>query len=224
MENSNHTTERPVVGLRERKKQHTRERIAAVALELFLAHGFEAVTIADVALHADVDAKTIYNYFAGKPDLVYHRLDDWKDSLLTTVAGRPAGEPVLAAFSRFLLAQQGFLGDEAATARLRAVTTMIVRSPSLLAHEDRVYAGFIAALAELLAAETRAQPGDVRPSVVAHALIGLHRSLVAYVRAGTLAGVPNATLRRGVRSQARQALFTLEHGLGDYGVTIARPT
>jgi AcrR family transcriptional regulator len=208
-------------GLRERKKQHTRELIADAALELFLARGFDSVTIADIAQRADVDARTIYNYFPSKADLFYHRLEELKDSLLAAVRERGAGTSVLAAFSRFLLARQGVLGEERATARLRAVTAMIVGSPTLLAHEEQIYARFTAALAELLEAETRARPTDVQPAVVAHSLIGLHRALVAYVRAGTLAGTPNATLARGVRAQAKKAIATLESGLGDYGIKSA---
>ena len=66
--------------------------------------------------------KTIYNYFPSKPDLVYHRLEAFEESLLAAVREREPGESILAAFSRFLLAAQGFLGDEEATARLRGVT------------------------------------------------------------------------------------------------------
>ena len=205
-------------GLRERKKQRTRELIAETALQLFLERGFDAVTIVDVARHADVDVKTIYNYFPSKPDLVYHRLEALKDSLLGAVRDRESGESVLVAFSRFLLASQGFLGDEQATETLRAVTEMILGSPTLLAHEEQVYARFTTALAGLLTEETGARPSDVTPFVVAHTLIGLHRSLVGYVRAGTLAGTPNATLARGVRAQAKQAIAALEEGLGGYGI------
>jgi AcrR family transcriptional regulator len=205
-------------GLRERKKQRTRELIADTALELFLDRGFDAVTIANIAQQAEVDVKTIYNYFPSKPDLVYHRLEDLKDSLLAAFRDRKLGESVLSAFSRFLLATQGFLADEQGMAKLRAFSEMTVGSPALLVHEELVYARFTAALADLLAAETRARPADVEPSVVAYALIGLHRSLVAYVRAGTLAGTPNAALARGVRAQAKNAIATLEDGLGGYGI------
>ena len=204
-------------GLRARKKQRTHQLIADTALELFLERGFDAVTIADVARRADVDVKTIYNYFESKPDLFYHRLEAFQASLLGAIRDRDADESVLVAFSRFLLASQGYLADETATAKLRATIEMIVGSPALLAYEEQVYARFTAALADLLAKETSARADDVEPSVIAHALIGLHRSLVAYVRAGTLAGTPNATLARGVRAQAKKAVATLELGLAGYG-------
>jgi hypothetical protein len=41
---------------------------------------------------------------------------------------------------------------------------------------------------------------------------------LAYVRRETLAGTPNAKLVRDLRAQAKRAVATLEHGLGNYGV------
>jgi AcrR family transcriptional regulator len=206
-------------GLRERKKQRTRELIADTALELFLERGFDVVTIAEIAQRAEVDAKTIYNYFPSKPDLFYHRLEAFGEALLDAVRTRPAGESVLSAFGRFLLDQRGLLGDPGGEEKLRAVNEMILASPTLLAHEEQVYAGFTASLAALLAEETDARPADVDPWVVASALIGLHRALVAYVRKGQRAGTSHTALARGLRSQAKRALATLERGLGSYGTT-----
>jgi AcrR family transcriptional regulator len=205
-------------GLRERKKQRTRELIEATALRLFLERGFEAVTIAEIAQAAEVDAKTIYNYFPSKPDLVFQRLEAFEQALLDAVRERAAGESILVAFARFVLDSQGVLAEEEASEHLRAINRMITASPALLAHEEQVFASFTASLAALIAEETGARPDDVRPSVVAHALIGFHRSLVEYVRRGTLAGTPNRKLARDLHGQAKAGLGALEHGLGGYGV------
>jgi AcrR family transcriptional regulator len=204
--------------LRERKKQRTRQLVADTALELFLERGFDAATVADVARSADVDVKTIYNYFPSKPDLVYHGLDEFGDSLVAAVRDRNAGESVLDAFARFLLGQQGFVDDAQATARLRAVSEMILGSPPLLAHEEQIYGRLTTALAEVLTAQTRARGGDIQATVVAHSLIGLHRALVSYVRAQTLAGTPNPTVARGVRAQIKKGVGLLANGLDDYGI------
>jgi AcrR family transcriptional regulator len=205
-------------GLRERKKQRTRALIADTALRLFLERGFDSVTVADVARAADVDVKTIYNYFGGKPDLFYHRLEAFGEALLDAVRTREVGESVTSAFGRFLLGARGLLADPGGGERLRAINEMITSSPALLAHEEQVYARFTASLAALLAEETGARPHDAEPWVVAHALIGLHRALVADVREGTRAGAPHATLARRVRAQAKKVLATLETGLADYGI------
>ena len=212
------TSDTQTPGLRERKKQRTRELIADTARELFLERGFDGVTVAEIAREADVDTKTVYNYFPSKPELFYHRLEEFEQAMIDAVRDREAGRSILAAFGRFVLDQQVVLRQADASDRLRAITRTIVESPTLLAHEQQVFARFTASLAEAIAAEAGAHPLDVTPWVVANALIGVHRSLIDYVRRETLAGTPNRKLARDVRAQAKQALAALESGLADYGI------
>ncbi|WP_052336993.1 TetR/AcrR family transcriptional regulator [Nocardioides alkalitolerans] len=65
-------------GLRSKKKQRTRQRIADVAAELFAQRGYDAVTMLDVARAAEVSDQTVYNYFAAKQDLVLDRADQFR--------------------------------------------------------------------------------------------------------------------------------------------------
>jgi AcrR family transcriptional regulator len=204
--------------LRERKKQRTREQIADAAMNLFLERGFDAVTVAEVARAADVAEKTVYNYFPTKEDLVYDRLEAFEDALLGAIESRAPGESIADAFVRFLLSAGGMLGGaEAQRARMGAVSAMIVASPSLLAREHQIFARYTASLAALLARETAARPQDVRPWVVANALIGVHRALIEYVRRETIAGKSAVAVSRGMRARARAVLELLSNGLGDYG-------
>jgi AcrR family transcriptional regulator len=205
-------------GLRERKKQRTRELIADTALELFLEHGFEAVTVAEIAREADVDTKTVYNYFPSKPDLFYHRLEELEQTMVEAVREREAGVSILGAFGQFVLERHGVLGHADASDRLRAINRTIVSSPTLLAHEQQVFARFTALVAAAIAEDTGTHASDVTPRVIAHALIGLHRSLIDHVRGETLAGTPNRKLARDVRAQATKALAALAGGLADYGI------
>src|ERR671937_3299296 len=102
-------TAAPDLGLRERKKQRTRELIAETARRLFAERGFDRVTVAEVARAAEVSEQTVFNYFPSKEDLVYWRLESFEDELLTTIREREPGESVLAAFRRFVLGQRGLL-------------------------------------------------------------------------------------------------------------------
>ena len=78
-------------GLRERKKAETRRRIADVATALFVQHGFDAVTVADVAEAADVSKMTVFNYFPRKEDLLLDRHLERLDAVRRAIAERPSG-------------------------------------------------------------------------------------------------------------------------------------
>lgn len=58
------------VGIRERKKQETRERILRSAVDLFGKNGIDAVSVEDVAVRAEVGKGTVYNYFSAKEDML----------------------------------------------------------------------------------------------------------------------------------------------------------
>ncbi len=200
-------------GLRERKKQLTRQQIAEAARQLFGERGFEAVTVAEIARAADVSTQTVFNYFPTKEDLVYWRLESFEDELLSTIRDRPAGDSALAAFGRFVRAPRGMLGDYDAEAReaLAALTRMIVSSPALLAREQQIFARFTAALAEELG-------GDIEAQVAANAMMGVHRALVDFTRERIVAGERAPALADEVRGRADAALTLLERGLGAYAV------
>ena len=91
-----------MTGLRERKKQETRLQIADAARRLFLERGFEAATMTDIAEAAGVSPATVFNYFPTKEDLFYSRLESFEEELLDAITGREPGEPILAAFARFV--------------------------------------------------------------------------------------------------------------------------
>lgn len=68
-----------------------RERIADVAAGLFADHGYDAVTILDVARAAEVSDQTVYNYFPAKQDLVLDRAEEFRQRYGRVVRERPAG-------------------------------------------------------------------------------------------------------------------------------------
>jgi len=206
-------------GLRERKKQRTREHLIETARRLFAARGFEQVSVVEIAREAKVAPATVFNYFPTKEDLVFHPLEQFEERLLEAIRGRPAGESVLEAFGRFILEPGGFFAapDEAAARERMELAAMITRSPSLKARERQIVARSAERLAALIAAEIRAPAGDLRPRVTATAMIGLHHALIAYVRERLADGERDRRrLARDVRRRGDAALALLAHGLGDY--------
>ena len=91
-------------GLRERKKERTRQALSDAAVALFLERGFDAVSVAEVAAAAEVSKPTLFRYFPAKEDLVLHRFADHEDeSARVVAAGRRAGTAPLDALSAHLL-------------------------------------------------------------------------------------------------------------------------
>jgi AcrR family transcriptional regulator len=207
-------------GLRELKKQRTRELIAETARGLFAKRGFERVTVAEIARAAEVSEQTVFNYFPSKEDLVYWRLESFENELLQAIRERGQGESILSAFGRFVLQQRGLLAEQDAAARrqLLELTRTITESPALLAREREIFARYTVSLAALIAEETRARPDDAEPWVVANALMGVHRALVDRSRRQIVDGVPSERIRRDVRTQGKRALAMLERGFGSLGV------
>jgi AcrR family transcriptional regulator len=208
-------------GLRERKKERTRQLIADTARRLFAERGFDAVTVAEIAREADVAEKTVFNYFATKEDLFYSRLEAFEDEMLAAIREREPGKTALDAFADFLLQPRGVLAfgdsrDPEASEQLRTITRVITSSPALLARERQVFARYTESLGALLEEETGAPPGSVEPAVAAAALLGAHRALIDYVRRRTLAGDSAAAIGRGVRAEAKKAFTLLERGLSEY--------
>jgi AcrR family transcriptional regulator len=212
------------LGLRERKKLQTRQLIADTARQLFAERGFEQVSVAEVARAADVSEATVFNYFPTKEDLVYSGLERFENELLDAVRDRPPGESIATAIGRFFLEPRGLLAaDPQAVARLIEIYRMISDSPALLARERQILDRYTTSLTQLIAEQTNAAAGDLRPSVAAAALVGLHRALIEHVRRHLLAGDDDpGHLARSSRSAGKKALALLEHGLADYGVDQAR--
>jgi AcrR family transcriptional regulator len=206
-------------GLRERKKQQTRQLLTDTARRLFAERGFENVSVSEIARVADVSEATVFNYFPTKEDLVYSGLEQFENALLAAVRERPAGETVIDAFGRFILQPRGlFAAPDDRTAReLLDVGRMIAASPALLAREEHIFARYTHALARLIADEVRAAEGDIRPYVVANALIGVHRALIDYVRERLNSEpIDRERLSRGLRTRGQAALGLLRRGIGDY--------
>src|SRR5712692_10233594 len=89
-----------IIGLRERKKQKTRESIQRTALRLFEKQGYEETTIEQIAAAVEISPSTFFNYFPTKEDVVLY--DAYDPMLAKLLLERPAGEPLSISLRRVL--------------------------------------------------------------------------------------------------------------------------
>jgi AcrR family transcriptional regulator len=206
------------LGLRERKKKQTRQVIAETALRLFNERGFESVTVAQVAKAADVSEATVFNYFPTKESLFFGQMQTFEESLIEAVRGRRGGESVLAAFRRFIDEGSDHLARESTAVAISMAGRIVGASPSLRAREREIVADSTDALSLLIAEESGSPSGDIEAWVVANALMGAHRAVVAHVRSEVLAGRHGPALAATSRSQIERVFAILERGLEHYAV------
>jgi len=76
--------------MRERKKNRMRERLAAHAVALFAARGFDNTTVDDIVAWADVSRRTFFRNFPTKDAVLFrHHEERW--DLLKGIPDRALG-------------------------------------------------------------------------------------------------------------------------------------
>jgi AcrR family transcriptional regulator len=166
-------------GLRERKKQRTREQIVEAAMGLFAKRGYHATTIADIAAAADVAPRTFFAYFPSKEAVVFHSVDRDLAALASALRDRLPGETAFDALRRWIEAifDQSMADDDEALLRKR-----LCREDEGLANFQ---AGIMARVQELLleaiAADLGEPPDALRPRLVTAAALAALTSLEATV-------------------------------------------
>ncbi len=203
-------------GLRERKKRQTRQLIFDASRRLFAQRGFDAVTVAEIAREADVSEVTVFNYFPTKEDLFYGGMQFFEEQLLEAVRTRARGETPVTALRRKLLESVDGLRAAERIGAIVSSAGMAAGSPSLAAREREIAERYVRRLAEVLAAETKADPTDVETLTVASALIGAHRAIVEETRRRVLEGRRGDDLVADTKAMIRRAYGRLERGLGSY--------
>ncbi|MEU8547110.1 helix-turn-helix domain-containing protein [Streptomyces roseoverticillatus] len=136
-------------GRRERKKAATRQKIADTALRLFLARGYDAVGIRDIAAEADVAVTTLFSHFASKEALVFEQDQDFEQRLTQAVTGRAPHEPLIPALRREIQAMVRHCTADGAA----PIWRMIDASPALRQYEESMRLRHADSLATAIAAD-----------------------------------------------------------------------
>ena len=198
-------------GLRERRKQETRQAISDIATRLFVAHGFDEVTISQVADAAGVAKMTVTNYFARKEDLVFDRADTVIGHLADVVAARKPGESMLSAIRRdYAVTVAG--ADVTLGLSSPAFAQMVAASPVLTTRELEMLLLRERALGDAIAAETGTDGPQQR--LAAALLASVHRVLYAEARQRSLAGQPRPEICAWLAEASAEGFDLLEPALG----------
>jgi AcrR family transcriptional regulator len=174
------------LGLRERKKQQTRETIARAALRLFAEHGYDETTLAEIAEAANVAPRTIFAYFESKEDILLCEENGFLTELKRRLDGRPAGTTTVDAIREFLSSLDH--PDEEAKLRKQ----VIAANPDLQVKMRGRHAQLEPMLAESIAKDLGAEPDDIRPLLIAASMATAFTSVSDRIFAAEAAGKPFA--------------------------------
>ena len=202
-------------GLRERRKQQTRQTISDIATKMFAARGFDEVTISQVADAAGVAKMTVTNYFPRKEDLVFDLAEEIIGHLAKVIAAREPGESMLAAIRRDY-ADAVARADVTLGLSSPAFVRMIQNSPVLTSRALEIQHLREQALGDAIAAETGTDGPQER--LMAALLASVHRVLNAEASRRSLAGQPRAQICAVLADAANRAFDLLEPAIGGYGI------
>jgi AcrR family transcriptional regulator len=200
----------PNEGLRERKKRRLRQRISNVATALFLAEGFDNVSVARIAAACEVSEQTVFNYFPTKESMFFDRSESSADALAEAVLHR-GNEPLDIVIADVLLGgdslnQRGRM-DEAHFLRLyRRFCKVAEGSTTLRAAPYAELPHFTATVGAALAERVGADPGGPEVELAALVVAGLLRvrTQATYTHVQNTSSI--AALEESVRADVIRAL------------------
>jgi AcrR family transcriptional regulator len=202
---------RRTIGLRERKKQKTRESIQRTALRLFEKQGYEETTIEQIAAAAEISPSTFFNYFPTKEDVVLY--DAYDPMAIRMFLERPKNEPLNVGLRQVLegLAATFERDEHVILARGR----LFLEVPELRARLWDEVERTQVLIAQLLAERTGRRPDDFELRVTARVVAGaMFEASIEWMRSNG---------RHGLVDLVNRALDVVESGARLSAVARAKP-
>ncbi|MGO9156894.1 TetR/AcrR family transcriptional regulator [Mycobacterium sp.] len=201
------TTAASEMGLRERKRQQTRQELISAAMRLFDERGYEQTTVAEIASAAGVSTKTFFNYFASKDEVLFPHLSHRIDAAVAIIEQRGPDDQmadVLVAAMQHMLADA--LAEEVDGGLASVRLPMIVSVPAVQAATLHRY--FLAET-QLAQALQRAYQDTLDPAAAA-AVIG---SVMGAAIAAALVCLQDADTAEQLRAAVERAIGIAMHGV-----------
>ncbi|MFJ2771704.1 TetR/AcrR family transcriptional regulator [Streptomyces sp. NPDC087300] len=204
------------MGLRERKKLQTATRIWRTALDLFVARGFDKVSVAEIAAAAEVSKMTVFNYFGTKEDVLLGPMEEHVGDAADAVRHRAPGESAVDAIRRQFLAKVAErdpsvgLSDDP---RLLQLRQLVSDTPALARRAMFFQLRGIELLADVLAEET----GDrLMAGIAAHQLVAARHAVILENHRRLVAGDSAEEMAEDCAALAGRAFDLVEKGLQGY--------
>lgn len=203
----------PEEGLRERKKRLTRQLLSDTATIMFVARGFDQVTIAEIAAACGVSEKTVWNYFPAKETLLLDVEDATADAICREIGtgGSPV-EAVLRVLDADLQQVVDYLTTDPVAARhmILRFNELVESVPSLRSYHRDMMDRLIDAAAAAVAAGLNAAADEPEVQITATSLIGLFRIQLRAIRRLADSNTPPDQLQQSVRSDVRRAASVID--------------
>jgi AcrR family transcriptional regulator len=194
--------ERPALGLRERKKERTREMIRAHALHLFATQGYDETTVQQIIDEVEISESTFFRYFPTKADVVLS--DDFDPLIVDSFQRQPRELSAVRALRYAFRDAFGRLSrDELDEQRSRM--QIILAVPELRAAMLDQFASAMQLLAAVLAERVGRSADDMVVRTLAGAVVGVSMAVMVAVFED-----PHADLA----ALLDEAMGHLEHGPG----------
>lgn len=157
-----------------RRPSTTQDHISSVALDLFASHGFDEVSVDDVARAAGIARRTLFRYYPSKNAIPWGDFDAHLNLMRELLAEGDQRGDVAVALRTALLAFNRFDDEERHRQRMR----LILGTDALQAHSMTMYAGWRTVVAEYVARRRGEKPDGLVPQTAAWTLLGV--ALTAY--------------------------------------------
>ena len=159
-----------------RRPSTTQDHITDVALGLFATHGFDEVSVDDVAKAAGIARRTLFRYYASKNAIPWGDFDAHLQQLRELLAALSTEKPLADALREALLPFNTY--DEKEMAQHRMRMRVILETAGLQAYSMTMYAGWREVIADYVAQRIGAAAGDLMPQTVGWLMLGV--ALSAY--------------------------------------------
>lgn len=173
-----------------RRPSTTQDHITDVALALFAAHGFDEVSVDDVAKAAGIARRTLFRYYASKNAIPWGDFDAHLQHLRDLLAALSPEIPLAEALREALLSFNTYDAQEMAQHRLRM--RVILETAGLQAYSMTMYAGWREVIATYVAQRIGAAPGDLMPQTVGWLMLGVALSAYEHWLADESVALPDA--------------------------------